>query len=437
MSEPVCVRFAPSPTGYLHIGGARTALFNWLFARQKQGRFLLRVEDTDRERSTKAFEQEILEGLKWLGLNWDGEVIHQAERIKIYQAAAQQLIDQKLAYRVDSETLAVKFQMPQKKVVVDDLIRGRIEFDSSALEEMVLIKSDGMATYQFACVVDDHEQAITHVIRGEDHLTNTAKQTLLYEAFGWKAPQFAHLSLILGEDGTPLSKRHGAVSLKAYRESGYLAEGLLNYFALLGWGPTNNQEFFSKEDLVKQFSLKRVNKTGAMFDLEKCRWINALHLKKLSSQKYLQEVSAYVVARGWMKQEDVQTSHSQKLLGLFQGRIKTFSDLEKEADFFFKDEITYDEQAEQKYYSPSTASDLKWVLEALEAHHFDSVESLEALIRKLAGEKNKKAADLIHPLRVAITGHGVSPGLFELMEALGKEKVIQRLRSAIAYLEKK
>ena len=275
-SSAICVRFAPSPTGRLHIGGVRTALFNYLYARQQGGRFVLRIEDTDRERSKPEHEEEILFSLRWLGLEWDGEPIRQSSRLERYREVAEELIAKDLAYEVDvsasesstqpaSVKKAVKFRMPKKSVKFTDIVHDDVTFDSSLWDDLVIMKSDGYPTYHFAVVVDDHDMGITHVIRGDDHLTNTPKHILLYLALGWKPPKYAHLPLIMGTDGTPLSKRHGAVAASDYRAEGYLPQATLNYLALLGWGPEGNEEIFSLPQLVKKFSMKRITKSNSRF----------------------------------------------------------------------------------------------------------------------------------------------------------------------------
>lgn len=420
------VRFAPSPTGHLHIGGVRTALFNYLYARNQGGRFILRMEDTDRERSREEFASEIIESLKWLGLEWDGEIIHQTSRLARYQECAHQLIDSGKAYRVDDATQAVKFRMVKENVSFRDEVKGLIEFDANLFEDLVIIKSDGFPTYNFACVVDDHDMEISHVIRGEDHISNTPRQIVVARALGWSAPKFAHLPLILGPDGSPLSKRHGAVSLAAYRQAGFLPEGVLNYLALLGWGPGGNQEFFMKDALIKKFSLKRVNLAAARFDLEKMKYINACHLKQISKEDFLARGAAF------FKRQDLD-----KILILFRDRIKTWRDLLREADYCFEENVSFDPAAIQKYFKDSQVPErLSAVLSALKASQDFSAQALESLVRVKASEFKSEAAQLIHPLRVALTGVSVSPGLFELMEVLGRERVLRRLEFTLEHFDR-
>lgn len=419
-------RFAPSPTGFLHIGGVRTALFNYLYAKNQSGQFLLRMEDTDRERSQDIYEKEIIDSLKWLGLDWDGTLIRQSERVAHYRELAEQLVQKDLAYHEEKDgKTAVKFKMPQKSVLLRDLIRGDVVSDTSLFDDLVIIKSDGFPTYHFSCVVDDHESEITHVIRGEDHLSNTPRQMLLYEAFGWKAPKYAHLPLILGGDGAPLSKRHGHASLEKYRTEGYLPFAILNYLTLLGWGAGDNQEFFSPDELIKKFSLKKVTKAGARFDPEKLLWMNAQYIKRMETKDYLDQVSAYYGEHS----KRFDTVKWQKLALLYKSRIQTFTDLQIQANCFFDEHVLYEPESLQAFLSDDAVCDAlkEWRESANELENFDSEEALEKLTRDLADKKALKAAQLIHPLRFAITGVKVSPGLFELMSALGKDICLKRL----------
>ncbi|MBI4971216.1 MAG: glutamate--tRNA ligase [Candidatus Omnitrophica bacterium] len=423
MTSNIKVRFAPSPTGHLHIGGVRTALFNYLYARNQGGQFFLRMEDTDRERSEQVYADEIISSMKWLGLEWDGDVEHQTSRVKRYQEVASKLMAEGKAYRVDDATQAVKYKMVKESVVFHDVIKGAIQFDASLFDDLVIIKSDGIPTYNFACVVDDHDMEITHVIRGEDHISNTPRQIAVFKALGWQPPKYAHLPLIMGSDGTPLSKRHGAVSLKAFEEEGYLPEGILNYLALLGWGPGGNQEFFTKDELVKKFSLKRVNTTAATFDIDKMRFINACHLKKVSKEEYLQRGAAFF---------GNSSEEFKRILLLFRERIKTWNDLAREANYCLEEKVTFDPAAVGKYLSdPETLKRLKIVLVALENTADFTAKNLESVVRDSAAKLAIDAAGLIHPIRVAITGFSVSPGLFDLMEVLGRARVLARLGSVI------
>lgn len=423
------VRFAPSPTGFLHIGGVRTALFNYLYARNQEGKFLLRIEDTDRERSTSEYEKEILSSMDWLGMKSDERVLRQSERRARYQDVARELVAKGFAYEEKSEgKTAVKFKMPQRQAIFQDLVHGEVQFNAALFEDIVILKSDGFPTYHMACVVDDHDMEITHVIRGDDHLSNTPRQIMLFEALGWKSPQYAHLPLILGDDGTPLSKRHGAVSLAQFRERGFIPEGLLNYLALLGWGTEGNQEFYSMEELIKKFSLKRINKANAKFNREKLEWVNAQHIKKLSESDYVQRVSAFFPNE--IKKFDAD--RWKKLVLLYRTRLKTFRDLLNQASYCFSEIDSYDPALLESFLSNKP---LKRHLEAwiemaseLPEAHFDDPVKVENLTRETAAGWGIEARDLIHPLRFAITGKTVSPGLFELMSVLGKETCLNRMR---------
>lgn len=429
------VRFAPSPTGYLHIGGVRTALFNFLYARNTQGKFLMRIEDTDRERSRKEFEDEILTSLKWLGLDWDEELVHQSKRLDHYREIVQGLIREGLAYEDKAgEKSGVKFKMPAKKAVFRDLVHGETRFDTSLFDDLVILKSDGYPTYHLACVVDDHDMQITHVIRGDDHLSNTPRQLLLFEALGWKPPHYAHLPLILGADGTPLSKRHGAVSLTAFKEEGFLPEGLLNYLALLGWGAEGNEEFYLLKDLIKKFSLGRIQKSGARFNPEKLGWLNGQHIKKLPEAEYLERITRF-----YEKEARKFSSEKWKRLTLlYRSRIQTLKDLRTEAAYCFEELEVYDPALRESFLTnrPLKAHLVAWWEKARELpdSDFAGADPIEKFTREAASGWGIEARDLIHPLRFALTGKTVSPGLFELMSVLGKEACLKRMRN---FLEKK
>lgn len=420
------VRFAPSPTGYLHIGGVRTALFNFLYARNQQGKFLLRIEDTDRERSKPEFEEEILRAMKWLGLESDEPLMRQSERLAIYKASAQELVAKGLAYE---EKGAIKFKMPAQKAVFHDLVHGEVQFDTSLFGDLVILKSDGYPTYHMACVVDDHAMEITHVIRGDDHLSNTPRQILLFEALGWKAPKYAHLPLIMGDDGTPLSKRHGAVSLTAFREEGFLPAGLLNYLALLGWGTEGNQEFYSVEELCKKFSLKRISKANAKFNREKLEWLNAQHLKKMPEEEYLKVLTDFYAKTEAKK---IPAEKWKRIALLYRSRIRTLKDFQVQAAYCLSEIEAYEPELHESFLSNKP---LKRHLEAwmdlvseMNEKDFEDPKKIEDATRENAAGWGIEAKDLIHPLRFAVSGKTVTPGLFELMNVLGKETCIKRLK---------
>ncbi len=420
------VRFAPSPTGFLHIGGARTALFNWLFARHLGGIFVLRIEDTDQARSEDRFRDEILESLTWLGLNWDEGPLYQSHRFDLYREYAEKLTQQGLAQKREG---AVVFKIPEQTVRIHDVVYGDLEFDNSLLGELVILKSDQTPTYNFSCVIDDALMGITHIIRGDDHISNTPKQVALYQALGFELPIFAHVPMILGSDGKRLSKRHGATAVTQYREAGFLAEAIVNFLSLLGWSPGEDREMMGIQELIDLFSLERVNKKAAIFDMDKFTWMNTQYIKNLDLNRFKKEVEPFLKTAGFLNtNHDIPSS----LIDLFKDRIKTLSDFPKETSYFFVEKLERDAQAVEKFLIPEEKKELlKKLKEKLtELSSFD-IQTLEAEIRLLAQALGVKAGDLIHPARVALTGKTVSPGIFEVMNILGKEKVLKRLEEAI------
>ncbi len=430
MSE-VRVRFAPSPTGYLHIGSARTALFNWLFARHEGGKFFLRIEDTDKERSKKEFLEEILSSLKWLGLDWDGELVYQSERTDTYRKFADKLISEDKAYHEDA---AIRFRMPKEgKIIVEDMLHGNIEFDPSTTtlhEDLVIFKSDGSPTYNFAVVCDDAQMGITHVIRGDDHISNTPKQLPLYEALGFKKPIFCHIPLILGEDRSRMSKRHGATSIREYRDAGFLPQALVNYLALLGWSPGNNQELIDCEELIKKFDLNRVLKTGAVFAKEKLEWMNGQYVRKYDIPALTNALIPFLEARGyWNGSGD--RAWLERLVLLFQERIFALGDFPSLAQFFFEDKIEYSQEAMNEWTKdPRLKNAFKRYAELLDSLDNFETKNIEEKSRQLMKELAMSGKEFIHPCRFAVTGRSVSPGFFDTISLLGKKKVVERLRNA-------
>jgi len=422
------VRFAPSPTGNLHIGGGRTALFNWLFAQAKAGKFVLRIEDTDKARSKQEFVDEILYSLKWLGFNWD-EIYYQSQRFEIYRELANKLLKEEKAYIEKNEfgQEAIIFKVPQQKIKLNDLIRGGIEFDSSLIKDQVLIKSDGTATYNFACVVDDATMNITHIIRGDDHISNTPKQILLYEALGFPLPQFAHLPLIMGMEGGRLSKRTGATAISDYRKMGYLPEAIVNYLLLLSWSPGENREVIEIKEAVKLFDIKDVNKTAATFDLKKLDWMNNQYLKTEDPLKLTDEVLPLLIEKGLVDKDNFDKNYAVEVMKLFQGRLTTINDFPDWADFFFAKELKMDPQAEAKHLTKDLSREFKLFTERLEALESFDIASIEHAFRQLVQELGIEAKVLIHPIRVALTGKTVGPGLFEVIYYLGKGRAKERL----------
>ena len=438
------VRFAPSPTGYLHIGSARTALFNWLYARHSGGKFILRIEDTDLERSKAEFLDEILDSLKWLGLDWDTELIHQSKRLDIYRKYAKKLLDEGLAYEAEGEIRskdgsvtkdskritqkAVIFKVqPGKIIKINDLVHGPIEINTDTIKDQVVIKSDGFPTYNFACVVDDAEMQITHVIRGDDHISNTPKQILFYEALGFNLPEFGHVPLILGSDRSRMSKRYGATSIREYREQGYLPQAMVNFIALLGWSPGKDREVLPIDEIIKEFDIKNAKSVNAVFDIEKLNWMNGQYINKFDNQELLDLLMPELKSRGWIS-DQTNKDWLLKVTGLFKERARTLVDFFDWSGYVFTDEIKYEEQAIKKRIKKEGVADiLRSASERLTALKDFTAVSIEGACRELADELKIKAADIIHPVRVAVSGRMMGPGLFELLEVLGRDKVLKRL----------
>jgi len=441
------VRFAPSPTGYLHIGGARTALFNWMYARAQSGKFVLRIEDTDRQRSRQEFVDEILDSLRWLGLEWD-ELYYQSERFDVYRQSAQALLEQGKAYK-DGEAVILKMSAnpvydrigetspsatadggPVRTVKWDDLIRGEITFDTATIKDQVLMKSDGSPTYSFACVVDDAAMEITHVIRGEDHISNTPKQIMIYQALGLKTPKFAHLPLIMGDAGR-LSKRTGAVAVSDYKKEGFLPEAIVNYLMLLGWSPGGNQEKIDLAAAVKRFSIKKINKAAAVFSMDKLTWLNGQYIKEMPAGKLTDLLIPFLQGKGYVS-ADFDKQRLEKIVDLFKVRMSTLTDFLEWADFVFVDQLTVGDEIQQQHLSHDRSKEFRILSERISRlDTFDAV-SLEKTFRDLVAELGIQAAELVHPVRVALTGKTIGPGLFDTMAILGKEKTVQRLREAFS-----
>lgn len=424
----VKVRFAPSPTGNLHIGGARTALFNWLYARAKNGKFILRIEDTDKERSKKEFVDEILGSLEWLGFTWD-EVYYQSQRQELYLERARSLLKEGKAYTDTSLGTgeAIIYKVLPGPLKIRDLIRGEITFDAAVIKDQVLIKSDGTPTYNFACVVDDAEMKITHVIRGDDHLSNTPKQVLIYHALGFSLPEFAHLPLIMGAEGGRLSKRTGATAISDYRNMGYLPCALVNYLLLLSWSPGDDREVIDINEAIKLFEIKDVNKTAASFDLKKLSWINNHYIKNEDPQKLADQLIPILIEKKYIPEKDFNREYVISVVKLFQERLPTLNDFAPRADYFFLDEITIEPEAQKKFLSRDFSKEFKLFLERLEGLEPFDAAHIESAFRELVGELNLQAKELIHPIRVALTGKTVGPGLFDLIYYLGKKRLKKRL----------
>jgi glutamyl-tRNA synthetase len=422
----VKVRFAPSPTGFLHLGSARTALFNWLYARHTGGKFLLRIEDTDKVRSSKKFLDEILEDLRWMGIDWDEDPLHQSQRFDVYREKAEEILAKGKAYK---EGEAVIFKVEKgRQVEVDDMIHGKIAVNTDDIKDQVMIKSDGSPTYNFACVVDDTYMEITHILRGDDHISNTPKQILFYEAMELTPPKFGHMPLILGQDGAKLSKRHGGVSVEEYKKEGFLPGALANYLILLGWFPGEDREVLSLDEAVKLFDISDMSDVQAKFDIQKLRWLNGEYIMKEKTEELLPLIKDQLLTAGFNVSE-VTDDYLSKLVDLYKIRIKTLSEFGDLADWFFKDDFKMDEEGKKKYLDKEeNRENVKIFADRLEGLEVFSHENIEKICREIAEERKLKAADIIHPTRMAISGKTKGAGLFEMMELLGKEKVIRRMR---------
>jgi glutamyl-tRNA synthetase len=415
---PPVVRFAPSPTGFLHIGGVHTALFNWLFARHEGGEFRLRIENTDTSREVAEATEQIKESLAWLGLDWDGDVTFQLERMERCKDEARRLVEGGKAYEDDG---AIRIRMPDEGTTAwEDLVRGRIEFPNEKLEDLVAVRADGRPTYNFASPVEDWLDGITHVIRGEDHISNTPKQIRVLEALGAPVPAYAHLGNIFGPDGKKLSKRHGAVSVEEFRREGYHAPALFNYLALLGWSYDDRTEIFSRDDLVRLFTLERVGASPATFDYQKLTHLNGVHLRALAPDQYANVLVAYLRDQGY----DWDEVLVRRAAPLVQEKIATLGEFPRFAGFLFE---PVEPQASLLDGSAPLLADARQALAAVEPFEADRI---EAALRQLAERRGLKPRQAFQPIRAAITGSDVSPGLFESIELLGREETLARLAAA-------
>ena len=430
------LRFAPSPTGYLHVGGARTALFNWLYARRHGGAFILRIEDTDVERSQAELVTGILDGLRWLGIDWDEgpetggphAPYFQSQRLDRYRAAAKQLLDTGQAFEDGG---AIRFKVPPGKTTFTDSVHGPIEFDNEHIESFVILRSDMHPTYHLSVVVDDIDMAITHVVRGDDHISNTPKQVLLYNAFGTPAPSFAHVPLIMGPDKQRLSKRHGATSVMEYEKQGYIPEAMFNFLALLGWGTGSNDELFTRDELIQRFNLEGISGGNAVFNTEKLDWFNHQHLLKLDDAELIARLMPLFDAAGYLTND---LGWLARVLGLLRPRAKKTTEFVEQARPFFVDPTDYDSDAIKKYLSAPGSKDLITALCDVYATAEWNEAALEQGLRKLADDRTVKAAVLIHGTRLAATGRMVSPGLFEMVVLLGRETIVRRLNNMASVL---
>ncbi|HEY3374304.1 MAG TPA: glutamate--tRNA ligase [Candidatus Aquicultor sp.] len=495
MEGKIRVRFAPSPTGYLHIGGARTALFNWLYARHNNGVFVLRIEDTDRERSTEEAIHAIIASMDWLGLTWDEGPFRQMDRLDRYREEAERLLAMGKAYKcyctpeeleerrkaalerkeaprydrtcctlteaeqqafeVQGRKPVIRFYSPNEgTTIINDLVKGAVSFENINLDDFIMIRTDGIPTYNFAVVVDDHDMNISHVIRGDDHLSNTPRQILVYQALGYEVPEFGHLPMILGSDKTRLSKRHGATAVESYRDDGYLPYALINYLALLGWG-FGDQTIFSEDELIQKFSLEGVGKSPAVFDPAKLDWLNGVYIRELSVDELAEKLKVFLKNAGIIPQAPVSEEEDYALKGdrgldlgryndawyrrlaeIVRERMVKLSEIVGLADFFFR-KVEYQPEAVEKVLKKEGVPDiLRKSLEVLADTSFEfSSEEIEKHLRGFAEETGMKARFVLQPIRVAVTGRTISPPLFETIELLGRETTLERLSEAISLLE--
>ena len=481
------LRFAPSPTGFLHVGGARTALFNWLFARRHGGVFVLRIEDTDAERSSWAMVEGIVDGMRWLGLDWDeGPDVggphgpyFQSERLEKYRQAAERLVAGGRAYycyctpealkaerdaadaageswsydrtcaQLAPERIAaleaagtpraIRFLVPPGTTSFEDLVHGPIAFDNANIEDFVVLRSDGQPTYHLSVVVDDVDMAITHVVRGDDHISNTPKQVLLYGAFGAPLPKFAHVPLILGPDKRRLSKRHGATSVMEYERQGYLAEAMVNFLALLGWSPGDDREFFTREALVAAFSLEGISSSNAVFNPEKLDWFNSQHINRMPAGEVIRRIAPMLRSAGlWQEAyEGAAAEWLCRVVELLKPRARKLADFVEHGRFFLADAIEYNADAARKHLTaPGLADHVRALAGALSAVDPFEAAPIEAALRQVAAARGVKAAPLIHATRVAVTGQAVSPGLFDVVAVLGRDRTLARLGALEEHLRR-
>jgi len=466
MMNDVRVRFAPSPTGFLHIGGVRTALFNWLFARHEGGTFILRIEDTDRDRSTDEAIQVIMDGMKWVGLDWDEGPIRQTDRLELYREKAMDLFKRGLAYwcictpeeletrRKDAqargesikydgrcrhrgiseptEQAALRFMAPQEgQTVIQDLIKGEIAFDNAVLDDLIILRSNGYATYNFSVVVDDGLMNISHVIRGDDHVNNTPRQVQIFSALGFTVPQFAHLPMILGADKSRLSKRHGATSVLAYQEMGYLPEALVNYLVRLGWSH-GDQEIFSIQEMVEHFDFKHVQSSPAVFNPEKLKWVNAQYIRTSEPKRVAEALKPFLTNAGYDEAAMARIPGGvEALIPPLRERSETLLDFIEGAAPFLVESMPMDEAAVTKHLTPAIAPSLQELADLIESESDFSKETLEHILHGLIERQGLKMGKVAQPLRVALTGRTVSPGIYEVMALLGKDRTLQRIRAGV------
>jgi len=459
----VRVRFAPSPTGHLHIGSARTAILNWLYARHTKGKFLLRIEDTDRERSKPEYTEAILAGLNWLGLDWDEDPVYQSPRLSIYRSLAERLVSEDKAYYCSctSEELeemraaalrvggkprydgrcrnrkehpagrprVIRFKTSGLGItVVNDVIQGKVIIDNSELDDLVIMRSDGTPTYNFSAVIDDHEMKISHIIRGNDHLNNTPRQIQIYRALGYEPPVFAHHPLILGQDRAKLSKRHGATGLLDFQEEGYLPEAMVNFLLRIGWSH-GDQEIFSRSEMIAFFELKDLSAAPGVWNQEKLLWTNGVYIRQKPAAALSELVLPFFQKRGYGRGID---ERFVKMVSLYQVRVQTLLEMVELAWFLFTEEVAFDEEAKAKFLTPALADALAELAAKISSLEKINEGSLKPAFEQVLAGRKMKMKELAQPVRVSLTGKTVSPGLFEVIELLGKDQTIARLKKASA-----
>jgi glutamyl-tRNA synthetase len=470
LTNTVRVRFAPSPTGHLHIGGVRTALFNWLYAKHNKGTFILRIEDTDRTRSTEEYIDAIIEGMKWLDLDWDEGPYRQTDRFDVYRRYTEKLLNEGKAYYcyclpeeleqrrqealvqgkspkydgrcrnlqdpIPGKNPAVRFRMPQEgETAVNDLIKGKTVFDNAYLDDLIIMRSDGTPTYNFTVVVDDVDMNITHVIRGDDHLNNTPKQIHIYNALGYEVPLFAHLPMILGADKTRLSKRHGAVSVMAYKEMGYLPDALANYLVRLGWS-YGDQEIFTRDELIQYFSFDKVGKSAAVFNPEKLLWLNSQYIINSSAEELAEMVVPFLIKEKVISEgQTLDKEWLSKAIDTQKERSRTLIELANSLRYYISEDVEYNEKAKIKFLNEKNLPYLIELKDSLVSISDFSALEIEKVFTSIIEKHGIKLGNLAQPVRVAMTGKTESPGIFEVIEIAGKEKTLKRLEKAIKTIE--
>ncbi|PID59625.1 MAG: glutamate--tRNA ligase [Ignavibacteriae bacterium] len=485
MENKIRVRFAPSPTGYLHVGGLRTALYNYLFAKKNNGKFILRIEDTDRSRYVEGAVEKLIDSLKWVGLNYnegpDKEGNYgpyfQSERLDIYNRHVQKLIDEKKAYHCfcsaerltklreeqqkqklpqakydkhclnlseyeiktkleNNEPYVVRLNVKPNEIIrFNDIVRGNVEFNTDNIDDQILIKSDGFPTYHLANVIDDYSMKISHVIRGEEWLTSTPKHVILYNYFGWELPQFAHLPLLLNPDKSKLSKRQGDVAVEDYRDKGYLKEALTNFVALLGWNFGDDQEYYLMDELIDKFSLERVNKSGAVFNVEKLDWLNGLHIRNKETSELLPLFKEEITKSEFSSQE-LSDEYLSEIIDSMKERITFVKDLVNDCKYFFEKPKSYDENIIKKRWKDDSPKLLNNLVDELENNKAETKEDFEKILKSVVEKNECGMGRLMHPLRLAVSGVGLGPGVYDLLKILGKEEVIERIKIVLTKIPK-